>query len=92
MFFLLVDDCKKIIEPNHEKTGFLHMRKQRLRSAAQLRCAVTAQLISIFVFATQIVPSLFFLNSKFLASSHILQLYSSVCVEPGRKPRGQVFS
>ena len=36
------------IEPYHEKTGFLSMRKQRL----QISCAVTAQLISAFVFAT----------------------------------------
>ena len=25
----------KLHEPRHEKTGFLHMRKQRRRSAAQ---------------------------------------------------------
>ena len=25
-------------EPRHEKTGFLHMRKQRLRSADQRLC------------------------------------------------------
>ena len=40
-------------EPRHEKTGFLPMRKQK--GAHQLCCAVTAQLISAFVFATQIV-------------------------------------
>ena len=34
-------------EPCHEKTGFLHMRKQRRRSASR-----TAKLISAFVFAT----------------------------------------
>ena len=32
-----------------------------------------------------------FLNPKFQASSHLLCLYSSVCVEPGRKPRRPVF-
>ena len=36
-----------IYEPRREKTGFLHMRKQRRRSAF----AVTAKLISAFVFA-----------------------------------------
>ena len=35
-------------EPHHDKTNILHMRKQRRRSAF----AVTAKLISAFVFAT----------------------------------------
>ena len=42
-------------------------------------CAVTAQLISAFVFAIQIVQSLYYLNPKFQASSHA----SSVAVQPG---------
>ena len=33
-----------------------------------------------------IVQSLYFLNPKFQASSHLLWLYSLVCVRPGRKP------
>ena len=37
-------------------------------------------------FATRIVNFLFFLNPKFPASSHLLCLYSSVCVRPVRKP------
>ena len=45
-----------------------------------------------FVFATRIVQSLFFLNPKFQASSHLLCLYSPVCVGPGRKPKLLVFS
>ena len=48
-------------EPRYEKTSFLHMRKQRRRSA-----------ISAFVFATRIVQSLFLLNPKFQASSHLV--------------------
>ena len=60
------------------------MRKQRHRSAAQL--------ISALVFIAQIVKSLFFLYTKFQASSHLLWLYSPVCVGPGRKPRSPVFS
>ena len=48
--------------------------------------------ISAFVFATPIVQSLFFQNRKFQASSHLLWLYSPVCVVPGRKPRRQVLS
>ena len=65
-------EYKKVLtyEPRHEKTGFLHMRKQRRRSV----CAVTAQLISAFGFATLIVQSLYFLNMKFQASSHLVWL------------------
>ena len=48
---------------------------------------VTAQLISAFVFAPLIVQTLYLLNPKFQASSHLLWLYSMVCVGPGRKPR-----
>ena len=44
----------------------------------------------IFVFATRIVQSLYYLNQKFQASSHLMWLYSPICVGPGRKPRGPV--
>ena len=81
----LIRRISKIIETRYEKTGFLHMRKQRRRS-------VTAKLISAFVFAARIVQSLYFLNPKFQASSHLLWLYSPACVGPGRKPRRPVFS
>ena len=36
--------------------------------------------------------SLYFLYTKFQASSHLLWLYSPVCVGPGQKPRRPVFS
>ena len=52
---------------------------------------MTTQLISTFVFATQIVQSHYFLNPKFQASTHILWQYSLVCVGPGWKPCRQVF-
>ena len=48
--------------------------------------------VSTFVFATRIVQSLYFLNTKFQASSHLLWLYSPVCAGSGRKPRRPVFS
>ena len=63
-------------EPRSDKTGYLHMRKQRRRSAAQL-------LISAFVFSTCIVQSYFYLNPKFKASSYLLWLHSLFCVGPG---------
>ena len=72
------------------------MRKPVLHTYAktktQISFAVTAKLISAFVFAIRIVQSLYFLNPKFQASSHLLWLYSPVCVGPGRKPRRPVFS
>ena len=46
----------------------------------QLR-GFTAQLISAIVFATQIEQSLYFLNPKFQASSHLLLLFSPVCLD-----------
>ena len=62
------------------------------KTKAQISCAVTAQLISAFVFATRIVQFLFYLNPKFQDSSLLLWLYRSVCVRHGRKPRRPVFS
>ena len=54
-----------------------------VKTNTQISCAVTAQLISAFVFASQIVQSLFHLNPKFQASSLLLRLYRPVCVRPG---------
>ena len=65
------------------------MRKPALcicKTKAQISSAITAQLISVFVFTTKIVQSLYFLNPKFQASSHFLLLFSPVCVGPSRKP------
>ena len=62
------------------------------KTKTQISFAVTAKLISAFVFATRIVQSLYFLNPKFQASSHLLWLCRLVCVGPGRKPRRPVFS
>ena len=45
-----------------------------------------------FVLTTQIVQFLYKVNPEFPASSHLLCLYSSVCVRPGRKPQRPVFS
>ena len=49
------------IEPRYEKTGFFAYAKTK----TQISFAVTAKLISAFVFATRIVQSLYFLNSEF---------------------------
>ena len=57
------------------------------KTKAQIGFAVIAKLISAIVFATctRIVQFLCFLNLKFPASSHLLCLYSSVCVGPFQK-------
>ena len=39
-----------------------------------------------FVFAIRIVQPLYYINPKFQASSHLLWLYSPVCVGAGREP------
>ena len=62
------------------------------KTKTQISCAVTAKLISAFVFTKLIVQSLYYLNPKFQASSHLLWLYSPVCVGPGQEPLRPVFS
>ena len=62
------------------------------KTKTQISFAVTAKLISAFVFATRIVRSLYYINPKFQASSHLLWLYRPACVGPGRNPRRPVFS
>ena len=54
------------------------------KTKAQISCAVT-------VFPTLTVQFLFFLNSKFQYSSHVLWLHRSVCVRPVWKFRSPVF-
>ena len=66
-----------------------HHRKPALacvKTKTQISCTVTAQLISAFVFTTYIVQSVYFLNCIFHASSHLLWLYRTVCVEPIQNP------
>ena len=79
-----------ITQGNHYRCMSLVMRNQLFayaKAKTQISFAVTAKLISAFVFATWIVQSLFFLNPKFQASSNLLWLYSLVCVRPGRKAK-----
>ena len=46
-----LSECLGLYEPHHEKTDFLHYAKTK----TQISFAVTAKLISDFVFATRIV-------------------------------------
>ena len=59
----------------------------KAKTKAQISFAVTAKLISAFVFDTRIVQFLYFINPKFQASSLLLCLYRSGCVRPVRKTR-----
>ena len=79
------NSTKKTYEPPRGKTNNLHTVA---KTKAQISFAVTAKLISAFVFATQIVQFLYFLHPKFPAStlSHLLCLYRAVCVGPVWKP------
>ena len=52
--------CSLRFEPRHEKTVFFAYAKTK----TQISFAVTAKLISAFVFATHIVQSPYFLNFK----------------------------
>ena len=46
------------------------------KTKRRISFAVTAKLISAFVFTTRLVQPLYFLNPKFQASSNLLWLYS----------------
>ena len=61
------------------------------KTKSQISYAVTAKLISAFVLAIRIVHSLYFLNTKFQDSCHLLWLHSPVCVGLVRNPE-LVFS
>ena len=61
------------IQPTYKQQITLENQQHAYaKTKTQISCAVTAQLISVFVFATQIVQSLFFLNPEFQASSLLL--------------------
>ena len=77
---------KIIYEPPRGKTNNLHRRIAENKDADQLRGNSKEKQISAFVFATQIVQFLFYLNPKCQASSSFLCLYRPVCVGPIRKP------
>ena len=62
------------------------------KTKAQISVAATVKLISAFVFSTQIVLFLFFLNPKFPAASLLLLLCRLVCIWPGWKLIMLVFS
>ena len=56
------------------------------KTKTHISCTLTAQLISAFVFTIRIVRSLYYINPKFQASSHLLWLYRPVGAGYSRKP------
>ena len=62
------------------------------KTKMQISFAVTAKLISTFVFATQIVQFLLYVYPNFQAFNLLLGLYRLVCVGPGRNSRRPIFS
>ena len=61
------------------------------KTKPEISCAVTAQLICLFVFAIQIVKFLFYVNANFQASSLLPCPYRPVCVAPCRRHRRPDF-
>ena len=57
-----------------------------VKTKTQINFAVTPKLMDTFFLLNSLQPPNF-LNPKFQASSHLLLLYSPVCVGPGGKPR-----
>ena len=89
------------IEPRSEKSNCYNMSRVvrkpvycicENKDADQLRGNREADQRLCFRYMDSTVLSLYFQNSKFQASSHLLWLYRLVCVGPGRKPRRPVFS
>ena len=79
-------------EKNMKKTNNNAKTFDGKASLRENRLFATAQLISAFVFAIRIEKFLLYINPKCQAFSHLLWLYSLVCVGFGRKPRRPVFS
>ena len=75
-------EASRLIEPRYEKAAFcicenkdadqLRGNREANQRLSQISFAVTAKLISAFVFATRILLSLFYLNPEFQVSSHLL--------------------
>ena len=79
-FVLFIKIVNAYMSQVMRKPFFFAYAKTKTQISFAISFAVTAKLISAFVFATQIVQSLYFQNTKFQASSHLLWLYSLVCV------------
>ena len=86
--FLRIYEMSRIIR----KADFYLCKNKDADQLCSNCTAVTAQLISAFVFATWMVQFLLYLYPKFQYSSFLLWVYRPVCVGPGRKSQRLVFS
>ena len=77
---------EKIIRENivHRKRNLGHRRENQ--QSAYAKTKVQTSFMVTYTLRNRIEQSLFLLNPKFQASSLLLCLYSSDCVEPVRKP------
>ena len=69
---------RKVIKKTNENRLFAYAKTKTQFSSADQRL--------LFVFTVRIVQSIYYLNPKFQASSHLLLLHSPVCVVPRRNP------
>ena len=87
------DKPKAICSPHFQNWGHNNMSRV-MRKAIEARIFSYAKTKTHFSCAPLffLVQPFYFLNPKLQASSHILWLFSPVCVGPGLKSRKQVFS
>ena len=81
-----IKDLYGILSKNTWAASWENQQSAYAKTKTQISFAVTAKLISAFVFASWIVQYLYFLNTKFQASSNLQWLHSLVCVRPGQNP------
>ena len=84
LIWLLI--CACVVPITIWAASWENQRSAYAKTKTQISFAVTAKLISAFVISTWIVQYLYFLSTKFQASSHLQWLHSMVCVRPGQNP------
>ena len=84
-------DKTKVVHPAKSRTDFsFSCRNQTIDVTTSYRYNRETDQRLCFRYTDSTI--LYFLYTKFQASSHLVCLYSLVCVGPGRKPRRPVFS
>ena len=80
-----------VLHTNNQAWYHTHEIFSFTKTKTQISCAVIAQLIRAFVFATRVVKFLLCLQPKFQDSSFHPWMYRQVCFGPGRKSRSSYF-
>ena len=78
-----------IIEPRHEKTCFCICANKDADQMCDIRAADQRLCFRYLDSTIPLLPKSEIFKPLY---SHLLKMYSPVCVGPGRKPRRQVFS